>query len=796
MALPPQRLLNDDLFVINRIEATDVDTYKINANDIGIFLLEAPRPPGSSPDDKFVNDGPLNVYGEIPGSGAGYINLHSANEYCEGKLTFSEDFYITGNAHDVTVSLNYAEVSSELSCNNSGGIDGSGDCLVLEMNWLAENIICSGKGLDNSCGTGIGIDLCDHSGLQFPASGCLQVNLCGDRGIIHHPSDGCMMVDLNFLTNNLSCNGLRPSDGDIDSHCMEIDMEWLANNIRCGDLHDPLGTNSGLIDNGGCIEIDPCWVGDRLNPDNTQYSFGKGDAESIDTNGCLLRVNEDWLLNWAQNNIKDIKNTSSSKCLTITGSNLFKEDVEIDLDDGCLQKQINDSIDARAVTKIIGDSCIKVKNGDGPVVELEFETSCGGGSGTPVTPNDGKLTIKKGDNGIRFTKKSGANFSEVDEIVHSADTKLNDTYKIDVDPESCPSWNVPLSGQKLFLKASGGGAKPTLVLGTNQASPNKNPGDPGVDNQGYACINDDVTGNKCTHGRLAWLGISSNQQNGSFTCHRGIEGWRPDVGQDCGGSPDGDTDRLFSVAAGTKVLPHHASAGIITSGSGLAEDVRIFKYNQNPGGNDNGIVGGRPDQGEYNRFCFRKASFIRGEITELSRATDTRVNLNIDNVLDTFGGYADDPAVSDGIFRWGNKPMGESPDHKYPFLFIDPYELGAKLPGFVDFTPDASSWEVVESRDDDGELIDADFILKDDFDPATQLEVGAVNWQALHALAIAALVKHKNRIAELEAKTTREGTLNTLGIVEYTNETAAANSGLGQGEVYWDTTLNKMRAVT
>jgi hypothetical protein len=790
MALPNLRLLRDDLFVINRrITANDVETYKLNAEDIGVFLLETPRPPGSSPEDKFVNDGELNVYGEIPGIGAGNINLHSANEYCEGKLNFSDDFYITGSAMDVLVRLNYAVVSDELSCHNSGGIDGSGDCLKLDMTWLSDKIICPGKGLDNSCGTGIGIDLCDHSGLQFTAQGCLQINMCPDRGIIHHPSDGCLMLDLNFLTNNLSCNGLRPADKDINSSCMEIDMEWLTNNIRCGDLHDPSGTNSGLINDvdNECIVIDPCWVGDRFNVDNTQYSFPKKDAESIDTNGCMLRVNQDWLLQWAKDNINDINNKSTSSCLTVTGSNLFEGDVDIALSDACLEAQIIGEIDKRAITKITGDACIDVVNGNGPEVQIKFKTSCGGGTGTPgPAPNDGKLSIKKGENGIRFTQKVGGTFVPVDEIIHSADTAANGQFKIDVDPESCPDWNVAMSGLKMFLKASGGGSSPTLVLGTQQAYDGVcitgDDGKPGVNPDG-----------SCKYGRLAWLGISSNQQNGSFTCHRGIEGW--DDIENCGGKPTGETDRLFSVAAGTKVLPHHGTSGVITSNTKLAEDLRIFKYNQNPGPNGN-IVGGVPEQGEYNRLCFQKVSFSRGEVDELSRSSDARVNIDVDNVIESMGGFADDPETPNGIFRWGAKPMDEYPDHKYPFVFIDADELGARLPGFVNYTPAAGAWEVFESRDENGDLIDADFVLKEDFNPATQSETGSINWQALHGLAIAALARHKKRIDQLESRFSLDGTLTALGLVKYSNEQAAVAAGLGQGEVYYDNTLARMRAVT
>ena len=831
MALPSQRLVNDDLFVINRITANDVDTYKVNTDDIGVFLLEADRHPGNQPGDKYVNDGEINIYGKLENLGDDIINLHSANEHCEGKLTFDKGFFITGNAMDVLVSLDYATLTDELTCPD-GGLDGSTTCIKLDMVWLSDHIVCGGTGLESN-GNCIGINLCEAtSGLSFQSSGCLEVNLCPNRAIIFHPVNGCMDVDLNWLTNQLSCDGLRPSGGDVNSSCMEIDMGWLSDNIRCDSTGNPSAYGgSGLIDGGGCIRIDPCWVNDQLNSGNPQYVISDYDATSIDTTNCKLRVNEAWLLQWAKDNIQDIK--VAGLCLEISdNTNLFKGDVEITLpeqcmDDwtvgviqreiknitvgGCIDISSNQNVALGQVKISTNKSCIEdiidghlgvIKKGTGCIgaisnggdltkgdvsisvdndcIQAMIDASLDGFDGTGTigpTPKDGKLTIKEGTNGIRITATNGK--------THSANTAQNTTWTIDMDPDSCPDFNEPISATRLHLKESGGGGEPAIVIGTEKAFKGGCIAGP----DGKPEYEDD--GVTCKHGIKAWLGINSNQQNGSFSCVRGIEGWK-DI-EDCGGSAKGETERLFSVAAGTRVKPHHATAGLIELGTGEAEDVRVFLYGDD---SETGIVGGKPEERKYNRFCFARTKFFRGQIEEISRSNDARINFNIDDIIDTFGGYNDDPEVTDGIFRWGLKPMSEYGDHKYPYLFIDSKELAQKLPGFVDYTPGPSAWEVFEMRDDDGELIDTDFVLKDDFDPSTQTEPGAINWQAVHAVAIAALAKHKRRIAELEAKTTRAGTLNTLGIVEYTNETAAANSGLGQGEVYWDTTLNRMRAVT
>ena len=109
-----QRLVDGDLFVINRPTLGGADTFKITANDIGLFLS------GQTVHDKFVNDGPINVYGYSSGAELNSsITLHSANEPCEGMLRFSDSFNTTGVTHNVKVALNFSKVAQQLTFKSS-----------------------------------------------------------------------------------------------------------------------------------------------------------------------------------------------------------------------------------------------------------------------------------------------------------------------------------------------------------------------------------------------------------------------------------------------------------------------------------------------------------------------------------------------------------------------------------------------------------------------------------------------------------------------------------------------------
>ena len=729
MALPDLRLLRDDMFVINRrITANDVETYKVNAEDIGVFLLETPRPPGSSPDDKFVNDGPLNVYGEIPG-GADYINLHSANEYCEGKLNFREGFYVTGADMDVTIHHDYAEISKNLACLN-GGIDGTTTCLKLDMKWLSEHIICPGSGMATA-GDCIFIDLCPHSGLVIDNTGCLEVSLCPGRGIIHDPNDGCLDVDLSYLSSSLSCEGLQPQNGDPNSVCMEIDMVWLSANIRCGDPTDNSAENgSGLIDEQGCIRVDPCWVSDQYNVTNNNPP---NDTGSIDINQCEFAINEDWLQGWAEDNINDIL---PGKCATVsTNANLFKGDVTVGVDEGCL------TIDWSQLVNIPFDPdelCLEPCDGGG------------GGSGATICTGDG---IKEDNKGC---------------------------IALDDDDEACATMGrIDCNG--ITQRGEGTNNRPAYAYGLKKKGPNEP--------------------NKYD----TYLGLTGSSSSGRYRVTYGWD-WDFTDSSKCGGNPQGGSYDILSFDLGIDYL-----AGDVTlPGGGQGPSKGDF---DDPNGavtcklgtvpNDD-AMNSQPnmsisDQGRVRRL--KNPKFF--ELTDQDSSNNVDVaNFDIETVLENIMPKAD-TTLNSGIVKWkisskiGVDGLNRSKARARPTIDVD--ALANISPTLVNWDWSPDDIEEYEKQDFPDSEIYTGIRVKD----GAQLVPDSVNWPALQALQMAGLRNARRRIQELEseitdlqAKTTREGTLNTLGIVEYTNETAAVNSGLGQGEVYWDTTLNRMRAVT
>ncbi len=834
MALPPQRLVNDDLFIINRITANDVDTFKVNANDIGIFLLEAPRPGGGNLDDKFVNDGEINIYGVLQNVGSAYLNLHSANEFCEGKLNFDEGFHITGQHMDVLITHDYATLSKELTCDD-GGIDGSTTCMKLDMEWLSENIVCKGLKSTGDC---ISIDLCkDISGLTFGGDGCLHINLCPDKGIVYHPNNGCLQLDLNYLTLSLSCDGLRPADGDPNSTCMEIDMEWLTDNIRCGSAGNPSADGgSGLIDGGGCIEVDPCWVNNQLNSGNPQYLISDYDATSIDTSNCKLRVNEAWLLQWAKDNIQNIEIHEDALCLEIDGNkNLFEDEVVINLpedcmktwtegvidgkvkdisiasgsstclqiggtgnknvasgevklklDEDCLKTLIDGQIPAPPAAPTVGDGTLQLKAGNnitisrtggtqfsanqasGDVVEWEI-TSTGGGGGTTTPPTDAcddTLDFDSTTNCLSVNLDAVATKACDDSLVYDP---ANNCLSVNF-PDSCPAYTKNVSGRAFYARHSGGKMDPAIVLGTKDANANGK----------------------------AWAGIGSNVNNGSWTIYFNYEGWT-DL-EDCGGHPAAaskdDIRIIQSIACGDNVLPHFANVGLIKNANALNGEVQCFNYRGTDESTEGNLWGGPPQGGgAYTRFCFRARNNKAGHFPEL-QTSDVRTTLDIDTMIDDLGTISSgaERGLATGLIRWNLKNSDET--LAYPAMYMDSSELAAKYPSLVEWTATEDVFEVVETLDSDGNFEQYDHKIIPENIKAENMEPGQLNETSIICAILIANKRLKTRIDQLEQKTTLAGTLNTLGIIEYANETAAANSGLGQGEVYWDTTLNRMRSVT
>jgi cytoskeletal protein CcmA (bactofilin family) len=391
------------------------------------------------------------------------------------------------------------------------------------------------------------------------------------------------------------------------------------------------------------------------------------------------------------------------------------------------------------------------------------EITIEGGDGTTdppttgPTPGAGKLVLKAGD-GITIDKGTNNNFNA------NQQTGKDCTWTFNVDPASCPDYSEAISASRIRVKASGGAKNPGIALGTSQAY----------------------------NGNGPYAGIYSNQANGSISVIRGTKWKNID---NCGGQSDGDPDKLFSVAAGLTVLPHHGTVGLIQNSGGKNVSVDCFKYADSE--LDSGINGGAPQPREYNRMCFNQTSFSRGEIPEVNRASDSRVDINIDSVLDRLGGFADDPETPNGMFRWGLKPLAEDDNTTYPFLYMDADEVGSIFPNLVDWTPKNTSWQRVNVYAEDGTVDYTEHELKDSFNPATDLAPGKINQNALIGLTLAGVNRQRKRLDNLKVvddngTTTLNNPVKFEEIVKIDldklphamNDTAAANMGVSVGQVY------------
>jgi hypothetical protein len=158
---------------------------------------------------------------------------------------------------------------------------------------------------------------------------------------------------------------------------------------------------------------------------------------------------------------------------------------------------------------------------------------------------------------------------------------------------------------------------------------------------------------------------------------------------------------------------------------------------------------------------------------------------NIDTFIDTLGSSK----ASGGLFRWAKKT--NSAEGKAE-LFYDSNELGAIAPALAKGYYSSGSYEGLYFEDDNDLWVEGDLKPEDQ----RSMYYYSVDHDAMSVLSFMAHKRARQRLDTLTASCTRSGMLAILGIVEYTNETAAANSGLGQGEVYWDISLDRMRAVT
>ena len=294
-------------------------------------------------------------------------------------------------------------------------------------------------------------------------------------------------------------------------------------------------------------------------------------------------------------------------------------------------------------------------------------------------------------------------------------------------------------------------------------------------------------------GGSTWCGMKTNDGSKVFTVSVG-DGWSQNgcTGQGANGK------KIFQVALSGANNSVFESIGIGNNVDPAGQPV--FAANRDGGAPGNGTVS--------NRLFYDKNAFRRGDIDEVVRSTDSRVNVDIDSAIAAFGGYSDDPETSNGLFRWGLKDVSgmEESDTiaQYPYAFIDSSEVASVLPYFVDYVPSRDAFEAVPVYEDDDEGGKTDVVdyyeynLKEDFDPSTDLAVGRVNQNAINGLALAGLARHKRLIdnvtndAELTGDTDVQGPITFGDIVKIdlasltdaADDTAAAAAGVEVGQVY------------
>jgi len=264
-------LRHKDIFIVNRPSSSQV-TYKAYFEDIGFSLTEIEYPPDHTPPGsegdgdesrKFVNDGLIRVSKD----GGTTLKYSSANAFKNATLKFSKFFLLNGTEFFPNIDLDMDVLSDEIIC-GGGGLTSPGNCIGIDMPWLSQNIICAGGGSGlESLGDCISIKLCTHSGLEIGPDSCLQVALCDDKGIIHAPGDGCLMIDMSWLVDNIVCGGMDPggfpiSGIDKGPECISVSPEWVKDVIDCGYLQGlPCWPDDAPVIDCDYLSKLPCWPG-------------------------------------------------------------------------------------------------------------------------------------------------------------------------------------------------------------------------------------------------------------------------------------------------------------------------------------------------------------------------------------------------------------------------------------------------------------------------------------------------------------------------------------------------------
>ena len=601
---------------------------------------------------------------------------------------------------------------------------GSDAAVTLNYPTVMEGLLCTDQngntpGFDESnCGC-ISLDFgyianrlpCPNYGI-VDNNGCLEINKCSDGVLgLHGTNEACLDVNI--------CDG-----GGIvnDGGCIGLDYSVILDNIIC-DVD-----SSGLLHDGKCMTVNfPKVMAEMgLGKIRADDSIIIRDANNDITNdGDLTEGDVTLSVNPAMYEAPPINDivAEGSDCLQINGNaNLTQKEVKINLDEQCLITLINKhsggGTGGGGVTQIKAGANVSISPSSG--VGVVTVSSTGGAGGSINVCPDGGLSLAGGCLSINQAE----------------------------DNTFCPSWYSNVVGSNMYVRASGSSSGPAIILGIEKAA-----------------SGDEIDGRNGKI-RIPWIGLFSNQSNGSFTVMRGIKGWK-NIDDPCGGEPkqSDKNEAVFSVAKGTKVLPHMKTTGLINSAN--KNNGVVVCWNDKDDDQDEPTLNSGPPEGDgnINRMGFDITNFDIEQISGMRREDFPELDINVDTLVAAFEGFADDPQTPLGIARWGEKKVGAG-DLGYPFLFVDTDELAERAPLLVNWNLKNTVYERVYHTDDEGnQLTDYDWQLPDRELCQDDLAPGSLNTTGLHILAMLGLKKAKSRIDELETQlATLEARLTAAGI--------------------------------
>lgn len=384
----------------------------------------------------------------------------------------------------------------------------------------------------------------------------------------------------------------------------------------------------------------------------------------------------------------------------------------------------------------------------------------------------------------------GLEWDDVQECMRMSDT-------------ACPNWrDLNLLVNKVYTNEPGTIENPAIVLG----------------------VKDIVDSTKF------WNGLCSNAAAGAIMSYC-TSGGTPSGGN-CAPDVSGSTrQRVFSFSNGnnpaTDASPHVMTGGMVDSHND--QDAVMVCYTWTDGHHQE--HNGAPKKYGNTKFAFDKdqgsykggvdsagvavATTLGTEAEQLYGipsgyellvpSGDTRISgFTVDDALDAFGGFADDPDVDNGVVRWVNKQVAHTENDPlyFPFACVSARELAARLPLFTNWTLKGSAWNPSVEYDEDGSET-WDYHVKENLTIA-DLEPGRLNTTGLHGLALAGLARHKKKLDTVENKLEQvvraEGTtelginapatfgdvvkIDLASLTDAADDTAAAAAGVEVSQVY------------